>query len=145
MVILGSTTTVHAAIREVDLHSDRAMMQVAICTLELMQMALFAGLVIAAIHYRHRLDYHKRLMLLTIGCLLPSAISRLPFVDVTNLIILMSFNGFVFACVGIDALWHRRIHPAFAWGGASLLAGLNLTYAIAMTKGWQTFGASILG
>jgi len=63
---------------------------------------------------------------LTIGCLLPSATSRLPIADVTNLVVLMSFNGFVLACVSIDSLRHRCIHPPFAWGGASLRVGLDL-------------------
>ena len=53
-------------------------MQVTVTGLELVQMFLFAGLVFAAITLRRRPDYHKRLMLLTIACLLPSALARVP-------------------------------------------------------------------
>lgn len=72
-------------------------------------------------------DYHKRLMLLTIACMLPDALGRLPVSFMSqatetelNLRIMLGLDLFIFVCVGLDTLWHRRLHPAFAWGPLSL-------------------------
>ena len=79
-------------------------------------MLLFAGLASLAIWWCRRTDYHKRLMLLTIPCMLPSALARLPVHFMTNAIILSGLDLFVIACVGVDTIRHRRLHPAFGWG-----------------------------
>lgn len=65
VVLFGSITTLHAAVREVRGHTDFAASQVIITSLDLLQMLFFAGFVAIAIWQRHRPDYHKRLMLLT--------------------------------------------------------------------------------
>jgi hypothetical protein len=78
VVLLGSITTLHAAAREVRGHTDFAASQVTITSLDMLQMLFFAGFVVIAICQRHRPDYHKRLMLLTIACMLPDALARLP-------------------------------------------------------------------
>jgi len=116
VVILGTTTTLHAAAREVRGHTAFAGIQVFITTLDLLQMALFAGFVTVAILLRSRPDYHKRLMLLTIACMLPDALARLPVSFMTNSLTLLGLGVFVFGCVAIGTLRHRRLHPAFGWG-----------------------------
>ena len=78
VVMFGSVTTLHAAAREVRGHTDFAAAQVTITSLDLLQMLFFAGFVTTAIWQRRRPDYHKRLMLLTIACMLPDALARLP-------------------------------------------------------------------
>jgi hypothetical protein len=78
VVVMGSTTTFNAAAREVGRHSEEATARVTVLGLELVQMALFAALVAAAIWMRRRPDYHKRLMLLGTACMMPSAFSRIP-------------------------------------------------------------------
>jgi hypothetical protein len=75
VVTMGSTTTFNAAAREVGRHSDEATSRVTVLGLELVQMALFAALVGAAIWMRRRPDFHKRLMLLGTACMMPSAFS----------------------------------------------------------------------
>ena len=71
VVLVGSSATISAAAREVGRHSAEANARVTVLGLELVQMALFAGLVAAAIAMRRRPDYHKRLMLLATACMMP--------------------------------------------------------------------------
>jgi hypothetical protein len=144
VVILGSTTTIDAAAREVGRHSEEANARVAVLCLELVQMALFAGLVTAAIVMRRRADFHKRLMLLATACLMPSAFSRIPFnltFMVSNFMsILILFNLCVIVPALIDTLRNRRLHPAFGWGGLTVIGALNLAYPIAISGQWLRIG-----
>jgi hypothetical protein len=144
VVIVGSTTTFNAAAREVGLHSEEATARVTVLGLELVQMALFAALIGAAIWMRRRPDYHKRLMLLGTACMMPSAFSRIPLnltFMVTNMqSILLLFNLFVLVCAFIDTWRHRRLHPAFGWGGLLAIGGLDLAYAGAISPPWIRLG-----
>jgi hypothetical protein len=144
VVILGSTTTFNAAAREVGRHSDEANARVAVLCLELVQMALFGGLVSAAIAMRRRADFHKRLMLLATACMMPSAFSRIPlnltFMVSTFLSILILFNLCVIVPTLVDTFRNRRLHPAFGWGGLIVIGALNLAYPIAISPGWLRIG-----
>ena len=144
VVILGSTTTFNAAAREVGRHSDEANARVAVLCLELVQMALFAGLVTAAVAMRRRADFHKRLMLLATACMMPSAFSRIPlnltFVVSNFMSILILFNLCVVVPALIDTLRNRRLHPAFGWGGLIVIGSLNLAYPIAISRPWLRIG-----
>jgi hypothetical protein len=144
VVIMGSSTTFNAAAREVGRHSDEATARITVLGLELVQMALFAALVGAAIWMRRRPDYHKRLMLLGTACMMPSAFSRIPvnltFMVSNMLSILILFNLFVLVCALIDTLRHRRLHPAFGWGGLLAIGGLDLAYAGAISPQWIRYG-----
>jgi hypothetical protein len=144
VVLVGSSATISAAAREVGRHSAEANARVTVLGLELVQMALFAGLVAAAIAMRRRPDYHKRLMLLATACMMPSAFSRIPL-DLTFMVsnfasILILFNVFVMVCALIDTVRNRRLHPAFGWGGVIVIGALNLAYLIAISPAWLRFG-----
>ena len=140
VVILGASTTVLAAARDVHAHAADAPVKVMIMGLELVQMLLFAAFVAAAVLLRRRPDYHKRLMLLTIACMLPSVLARLPIESMSNLLILGGLNLSVLACVGIDTLRYRRIHPAFATGASLFLVSINAMFVFAQTQIWVSFG-----
>lgn len=144
VVALGSATTVHAAAREIRAHTALAPMSVTIMWLELTQMVLFTGFVAAALLMRRRTDYHKRLMLLTIACMLPSAIGRLPVSWMTNEIILIGLNLFVIVCVGLDSLRFRRLHPAFGWGAATFLLAMNGAFYFANRPDWVALGSRLV-
>jgi hypothetical protein len=75
-------------------------------------------------------------MLLTIACMLPDALARLPVSFMTNQLILVGTDGFIIICVGIDALWHRRLHPAFAWGAFLFVAAFHLALYLTQTSAW---------
>ena len=144
VVFFGSITTLRAAAREVRGHTDFAAGQVVITSLDLLQMLFFAAFVAIAIWQRHRTDYHKRLMLLTIACMLPDALARLPVSFMTNQLILVGMDGFIMICVGIDTLWHRRLHPAFAWGALLFVAAFHLALYFTQTRAWIAFGESLV-
>src|SRR5579859_1381503 len=151
VVLFGSITTLHAAAREVRGHTDFAASQVIITSLDLLQMLFFAGFVAIAIWQRHRPDYHKRLMLLTIACMLPDALARLPVSFMArateaelNLRIMMGLDLFVLICVGVDTIWHRRLHPAFAWGALLFVGAFHVALYATQTQVWIAFAESLV-
>ena len=144
VVLFGSVTTLNAAAREVRAHAEFAAGQVVITSLDLLQMLFFAGFVATAIWQRHRPDYHKRLMLLTIACMLPDALARLPVSFMTNQLILVGMDGFIVLCVGLDTLWRGRLHPAFAWGASLFVGAFHLALYFTQTPAWIKFGESLV-
>ena len=80
------------------------------------------ALVAIALHLRRRPDFHKRFMVLACCSILLPAIGRIPYVWDT-----IGFWGLVaateippLACILYDTIKHRRLHPAFGWGGAAV-------------------------
>lgn len=144
VVLLGSVTTVHAAAREVRHHTAFASSQLLITGLDLLQMLFFAVLVTAAVVLRNRPDYHKRLMLLTIVCMLPDALARLPVSFMTNQLILVGLYGFVFVCVAVDTLRNRRLHPVFGWGGAIILGAFYIALHAMRRPEWIAFASRMV-
>jgi len=144
VVVLGSVTTLHAAAREVRAHSAFAAGQVVITSLDLIQMLFFAGLVATAVWLRRRPDYHKRLMLLTIACMLPDALARLPVSFMTNQLIMLGLDGFVLLCVAVDTFAHRRLHPAFGWGALLILGAFHAALYFTVTPTWIAFGSRLV-
>lgn len=150
VVLLGSITTLHAAAREVRGHTGFAAAQVTITSLDLLQMLFFAGFVSLAILQRRRPAYHKRLMLLTIACMLPDALARLPVSFMTgatevqlNLRIMIGLDLFIFIVVGLDTLWQRRVHLVFAWGGLLFVGAFHAALYVSQTPAWIKFGESL--
>ncbi len=140
VVLVGSVTTLHAAIREVRGHTAQARGQIVITSLDLAQMAFFAGFVTIAIWQRRRADVHKRLMLLTIVCMLPDALARLPVSFMTNGLILVGLFGSVLGMAAIDTIRHKRLHPAFGWGGLTLLVTFTVLLFAASSRWWLAWG-----
>lgn len=150
VVLFGSITTLHAAAREVRGHTSFAASQITITSLDLLQMLFFAGFVALAVRLRNRPGDHKRLMLLTIVCMLPDALARLPLSFMTqgteqqlNMRIMLGLDLFVLVCVGIDTIWHRRLHPAFAWGALLFAGAFHGALYLTQTPGWIAFGESL--
>jgi hypothetical protein len=89
-----------------------------IVCLSLANFLVFGVLVVAAIGFRGRSEFHKRLMLVATLNLLPAAISRIPLDFIMSggpLVIFGILDLVIMICVGYDTLRHRRLHPAFAW------------------------------
>lgn len=119
-------------------------MQLAISGLEVVQMLFFAAYVSLAIYWRRRSDFHKRLMLLTIACMLPSVLARLPFEFISNTIILAGLDVFIVGCATFDAIRNRRLHPVFVWGGGSFIAAFHIALPLVQTQAWTTWGTRLL-
>lgn len=114
----------------------------AFMAIPLVDVVVFGSLVTAALLNRRRPASHKRLMLLaTLGILTP-AVARLPL-DGLRAAGLPAFFAVMIFCVvvtvAIDTWRNRRLHPAFAWGAAFLIASVPLRIALAQTEAWQAF------
>lgn len=110
--------------------------------LDLGSSLLFALLVAAALYFRRRGGIHKRLMVLASCSLLLPAIGRipLPFIMAGGLWGLVGLTEITpLACIFYDTVKHRRLHPAFAWGGAAILFAFPAFVLIGSTNVWLNF------
>ena len=111
-------------------------------------MLVFTVLVSAAILYRKRSDFHKRLMLLACLSIVTAAIARIPlafleagglpaFFGTTDLLIL--------GCVAYDTVKNRRLHPAFIAGVLLVILSQAGRFLIAGTPQWTSFAKWLVG
>jgi len=103
----------------------------------LVNLLLFIALVGTGIGYRRRPEIHKRLMLLAMVTLLAPAIARITLLFTHDgMVQMLAFDFCVMTCIIVDSIRHRRLHPAFGWGGAVVLLSFHLTFAVIQTKTW---------
>ena len=114
--------------------------------LDLGSSLIFALLVAAALYFRRRPEIHKRLMVLaSCGLLLPGVgrlIEWIPlnFLHTGGLWEMVVFTEITpIVCILYDTIKHRRLHPAFAWGGLVLLSSLPAFMIIGNTHVWLNF------
>jgi hypothetical protein len=120
------------------------LMFLAIPLVDLLVFAILAG---AALAMRRKSAVHKRLMLLaTVGMLTP-AVARLP-IDALKEAGLPGFFGVTIACVllvvAIDTVRHRRLHPAFGWGAALIIAAVPGRIALAQSDAWVSIAGRLV-
>jgi len=150
IVPIGCMATLYAARREVRAHSAFAQSQLNVLGLELTQMLLFAGLVLAGVLLRHRGGFHKRIMAMATLCILPNAIVRLILLSNinvlgSNLVILTMWALLVLCIIGIDAYRLGRLHPAFAWSASLAITSLYLAWLASTTTAWNRYWIQVLG
>ena len=113
----------------------------------LVDMFLFALLVGLALAKRRNSGTHKRLMLLATVNMLTPAVARLP-IDALRQAGLPAFFSITIACVilivVIDTVRHRRLHPAFGWGAALLIAAVPARIALAQTDAWVSIAHRLI-
>ena len=144
VVGLSAHITVLGALHEARLHIVGGF--TALLGFNLCNLALFTGLLAGGFAFRHRPDFHKRLMLLAAFSLLPPAIARIvAIVSHDDLLQLLGVDAFVVLVVAIDVFRCRRIHPAFAWGTVILLVPLHIALAVVQTASWAAFVSRTLG
>ena len=108
---------------------------------------VFAVLVTAAILLRRRSDFHKRLMLLACLSILSPGIVRIPLHFIRHGGVFPLFGLLdlcLIVCVAVDTLYHRRVHPAFLWGGLLIVASGPLSVALGTTAAWMHFARWLL-
>lgn len=117
----------------------------------LASVVLFGGFIAAALHWRRRPDYHKRLMLLgTIAILVPAgarfARHYLPGIIPPGPIggMILS-NLFLAALLVYDLRARGRLHPATLWGGGILLVSQPLRVMLGQSPAWEAFAARLIG
>lgn len=101
----------------------------------------FLVLVVIALCLRRRPQSHKRIMVLACCSLLLPAIGRIP-----HLFDSVGFGGLVavtevppLICILYDTIKHRRLHPAFGWGGAALLSSFPAFLFVGSSDSWNVF------
>lgn len=84
-------------------------------------------------------------MLMSTVCLLPPAIARLPLPIPSQGFLYGAADLFLVAGLAHDLASRRRVHPAFAWGGAGMVASQALWISISGTSTWLRVAAWIIG
>jgi hypothetical protein len=108
---------------------------------------VFGVLVATALWQRRRSATHKRLMVLATLAILAPAIARLPIDAVRQGGLPVVFGLMALAvivCVVVDTWRHRRLHPAFGWGGALVLLSVPGRVLLAGTDVWNRFASWLI-
>lgn len=140
VLIVGGATALHAARRGFTPGPPPLQFLV----VPLMDLVVFGLLIGAALLYRRRREFHRRLMLMGSLAILAPAVSRLPLTVVQRGGLPVIFGVVLLAaaaCVAYDSWRHRRLHPAFGWSLLLVVVSVPLRVAIAGTSGWQRFAA----
>jgi len=92
--------------------------------LDWMNIAVFAGLVVAGIANRRRTDWHRRLMLCATVSVMGPALGRIlvwqnAMTAWTNAASLLAY---IIVAMIADRLIRGRVHPAYYWGGGAIVA-----------------------
>ena len=118
-----------------------------ILSLSYINLLVFGLLVGAAIYFRRRSEYHKRLMLLATLNLLSAAISRIPldFIESGGVLAVFGLMDlFILICVVYDTARRRRLHPAFGWGALFSFLWPALAIALGGSSAGRTFAAWVV-
>src|SRR5687767_13971491 len=141
MVLVGTFTAVATAKRG---GAPVGVDPLAFLAIPIFDMVLLATFVTAALVLRRNKDTHKRLMLLAYISIIVAAVARLP--GVLPLGPLAFFGlGYSLAVVAViyDLVSRRRVHKAYLWGGALMVASVPLRLAISDTGLWQAFAQAL--
>lgn len=118
-----------------------------ILSLSYINLLAFGLLVGAAIYFRRRSEFHKRLMLLATLNLLSAAINRIPldFIESGGLLAVFGIlDLFILICVVYDTARHRRLHPAFGWGALFSFLWPALAIVLGGSSAGSTFATWVL-
>ena len=113
----------------------------------LVDVVLFTSLVGTALWKRKRSDVHKRLMLIATLSLMTPGIARIPVASF-HAVGFPAFFGVtittIIICAVIDTIIHRRLHPAFAWGGGPYILSVPFRILLAHTETWARFASWLI-
>lgn len=100
--------------------------------------ATFAVFLIAAILWRNQKEKHKRLMILASISLMAAPIARWPGVLPLGPLAYYGFTlVFVVAGMAYDFATRRRVHPAYLWGAAFIIAGVPVRLFLLGSPAWE--------
>jgi hypothetical protein len=143
VVAVGLLTAIAGARRGVPANAP----PLAFMAITMSVVVVFAIFVGAALYYRRRSDYHKRLMALATLTVLQPAVARIA-VDATGL-----FNPLIFfaitdlvviAFIAWDTARNGRLHPAFGWGLLFFLLSQPARFLLARSGVWQDIAARLV-
>ena len=144
VVILGVTTSIVGARRG----ASPGPPPLVFLVVPLVDMVVFATLVTAGLWLRHRIEYHRRLMMVATLSMLAAAIGRIPL-EVIRTGGPLAYFGltdlFILICVAWDTKVNRRLHPAFGWGALLVVASQPLRLMLSGTAAWMKFATWLAG
>lgn len=111
-------------------------------------MLVFLTLVTAALLYRKRPEYHKRLMLVASLGILTAAIARIPldFLQAGGLpAFFATTDVLILAFAAADTVKNRRLHPAMLAGVLVIVGSQVARFLIAGTPQWMSFARWLVG
>jgi hypothetical protein len=143
MIVVGTMTALRSAARG---GGPPGTDPLSFLIVPLTDMLLFGSFVGLALHLRGKREVHKRLMLLAYVSIMAAAVGRLPAVVALRqpLVVFGLTLTFLFAGVAYDLVTRRRVHRAYVWGGALLMASVPLRMLISQTSAWKEFAAAIV-
>jgi hypothetical protein len=134
VVGIGTYATVAATAREVREHVVRQFHF--LFGLNLVNLLLFAIIVILGLALRARPEFHKRLMLMATLTLLAPAVARIVLLFTrAPMAQFAAFDFCILFFVVTDTVWHHRLHPALGWSAAVVIGSFHLT-ALALAADW---------
>ena len=105
----------------------------------------FLTLASLGLFFRTRSDIHKRLMLLAACAAMEAGLSRLPLDMLDSSVKIHLANDLLpLTIIVIDTFRHRRLHPAFLWGGAFLVSVQMLSAWVSGTEAWLHIAQGIM-
>jgi hypothetical protein len=144
LVIIGTCTSIVAA-RLGGNHLPPGIPAIPFLSGSLLVLFAFTVLAGTGLAMRRRPDVHKRLMLLATLLLLDAALVRFISVYTHSSIDASTVrNLMVLACIVVDTVRYRRLHPAFVAGGLLLLAYDFMQVWLAGTTAWLHFAKWLL-
>lgn len=142
MLIVGYLAAITATRRAVNAGAAEALGFLVIPIGDLLQ---FGVLIALGLYFRRRPQIHKRLFLLATIALLTPAIARLPHVIAYGPLLFFGLTDlFIAICFIYDRVVRGRIHPAFFWGGVSMVAFQILRVLIGGTSVWLAFAGWLI-
>ncbi len=135
MTVVGVSTAVRAAARGA---APPGADPLAFLAIPIGDMVMFPIFVASAFWLRRNQEAHKRLMLLAYISIMAAAVARLPGVLPLGPLGFYAL-AFVFLLIAIvyDLVSRRRVHPAYIWGGALLVASVPLRLMASGTETWR--------
>ena len=113
--------------------------------------SLFGGFIAAALWWRWRPDYHKRLMLIATMAILVPAGSRFSRHFLAGIVPPGPVGGMILSDVFLAALViydlrvRGRLHPATLWGGSIMLVSQPLRMILSENAEFNRFAAWLIG
>ena len=139
MIFVGILTGLYGAIR----HSGPPIVPpLSWLAVPLFDIALFTGMVSAALYNRAKPQTHKRLMLLTTTGVVSAAVGRLPLFMIPFPIVILIAQGLLLTPLIVwDIKTRGRLHPATIGGGVAIFGSWLLRIAVWQTAPWLAFAA----
>jgi hypothetical protein len=113
----------------------------------ILSMLVFATLAATAIAFRRQPDVHKRLFLLATVSLLDAPIARWPFelLQTSSWAFYAVADLFIVVPVIYDLATRGKVHRAYLWGGAAIVANQALRTPLGGTEAWLAIARVIIG